>query len=144
MPRKSATKRRQYDPGALAEAARRRGQHRTVRLYLEALDYRQSVRTRRTDPERLEARRDAIDEELASAHGLERVKLIQERMDLEDRLQYEASDDDDVVFEGLQEDFVAVAAEWATRKGLSYSSLRQIGVPAAVLQRAGIARTRSR
>ena len=37
-------------------------------------------------------------------------------------------------------DFVAVAREYATQKRIGYKAWRSVGVPAAVLKRAGIAR----
>jgi len=41
----------------------------------------------------------------------------------------------------LESEFVQIAASYGARQGISYSSWREIGVPAAVLEQAGIART---
>lgn len=144
MPKTAARNQRQYEPGALQEAARKRSQHRTVRLYLSALEYRQNTTGRGLNRERLEGRLARVTEELETATSLERVRLIQEQMDLEASLQYAGDDDGDVLYQELEEDFVDVAREWAERKKITYSSLREAGVPAAVLLRAGIPRTRRR
>jgi hypothetical protein len=42
----------------------------------------------------------------------------------------------------LEKDFVKVARAYGSRKGISYTAWRSVGVSAGVLQRAGIARTR--
>ncbi len=41
----------------------------------------------------------------------------------------------------LENGFEKVAKGYAERKGITYSAFRQIGVPAAVLKKAGISRT---
>jgi hypothetical protein len=80
-----------------------------------------------------------IDTDLETATSVKRVLLIQRRMDLEDRLASGGKDGYDN-FEEAQLAFIKVAAAWAERKGLSYATLRQVGVPAGVLQAAGIRR----
>lgn len=45
-------------------------------------------------------------------------------------------------FADLEEAFIAVAADWAERKRISYAALREVGVPARVLREAGVPRTR--
>lgn len=42
--------------------------------------------------------------------------------------------------DGLEKDFIANAAPYAARKGLSYAAFREVGVPPAVLSKAGIKR----
>jgi hypothetical protein len=42
----------------------------------------------------------------------------------------------------LEEAFVAVARSYGERHGISYAAWRELGVPAAVLRRAGIVRDR--
>jgi hypothetical protein len=41
----------------------------------------------------------------------------------------------------LEQAFAEVAASYSDRQGISYASWREVGVPAAVLKRAGIARS---
>ena len=40
----------------------------------------------------------------------------------------------------VEDAFVEVAASYSTRQGISYTSWREVGVPAATLKRAGISR----
>jgi hypothetical protein len=43
----------------------------------------------------------------------------------------------------LERAFVKVARSYSTRRGISYAARRSLGVPASVLARAKVARTRS-
>ena len=44
----------------------------------------------------------------------------------------------------LEEEFIEAVKGYSGRKGISYSAWREIGVPADVLRRAGMAQTRRR
>jgi hypothetical protein len=71
---------------------------------------------------------------------LQRLSLIQKRLDAETRLsEYQ----DPVDIEALETQFVTVAKSYSARKGISYKAWREMGVPASVLSKSGIARTRS-
>lgn len=141
MPRKAAAARR-VSQDALDEAGRRRSQHAVIRRYLEALEWRGAGTTRRrVDPSTLQARVDALNDEIAQASPVTRVKLIQARMDVETELAGLETTEETESFELLEAEFVEHAAEWAERKGISYNALRETGVPARVLKDAGIART---
>lgn len=122
-----------------AALAKGREQGRAVRDYLAALETDRKP-GRRVDPASIEERiakiQSAIDGEPDPA---KRVEHIQRRLDLEQRL-VELQDQPDV--EALERAFVAAAAEYSERKGISYSAWREAGVPAAALKAAGIARTR--
>ena len=48
--------------------------------------------------------------------------------------------DSAVDMEAIEAAFVKVAAAYSDRQGISYSSWREVGVPASVLKRAGISR----
>jgi hypothetical protein len=121
---------------ALAEGRR---QGRDVRDYLNALE-RGKRRGRRLSPEELESRvaglRDRIAEEPDAARRLE---LVQQRLDYEDRL---AAESDEPDMESLEAAFVTAARPYSERKGISWTAWRELGVPAAVLKRAGVPRTR--
>ena len=119
---------------ALAEG---REQGRAVRRYLEALEAHKPKRGRKRTPESVQKRLVAIDEKLAEADALTRLHLVQERMNLETEL---ASSGDSVDMEGLEDDFVAAAAPYGARKGITYGAWRQLGVDPGVLRRAGIKR----
>jgi hypothetical protein len=121
---------------ALAEG---RAQGRAVREYLAALDAGRKP-GRRIDKDAVESRiaeiQSSIDEEPDPA---KRVELIQKRLDQEAKL-IELQDEVDT--EALEEGFVESAAPYSERKGITYAAWREAGVPAAVLKRAGIKRTR--
>jgi hypothetical protein len=120
---------------ALAEG---RSQGRAVRAYLEALEAHKPKRGRKRTPESIAKRLEKIDEELREADQLRRLQLVQEQMDLQNEL---ASLDQKVDLTALEDDFVASAKPYGERKGISYAAWREVGVPAAVLKRAGISRS---
>jgi len=137
-PRKKPTK-----PGlsashkdALAEGRR---QGNAVRRYLVALEHSKPRRGRSTSADALRARLEDLESKLAVADPLQRVHLIQERRNLELRIEgasAEAEAEDDLP--ELEEAFIAVAADYGSRKGIDYATWREAGVSAAVLQKAGI------
>jgi hypothetical protein len=67
------------------------------------------------------------------------LKLVQERRDLLAERDVLASPVD---LAGLEDAFVEIAESYSARQGISYQSWREIGVPAQVLARAGISRSR--
>lgn len=119
---------------ALAEG---RAQGRIVRQYLEALEANKPKRGRKRSPAVMERRLREIPDELATADPLKRVQLIQERMDLQSAL---ATSNQRVDLTSLEEDFVKAAKGYSARKGITYAAWRELGVPAATLKKAGIAR----
>lgn len=121
---------------ALAEG---RVQARMIKAYLEALEERRPGRA--VTPESLKSRLVRIDERLETEDDvLRRLELIQQRINLHEALAkaYAASAIDE-----LEVGFVEYAAAYSERKGITYGAWREIGVPAATLKKAGIARTRS-
>ena len=119
--------------------AKGRAQARAVKEYLAAREV-ESKRGPKQTPDklrdRIETTKAAIAEEDDPAR---RVELIQQRMDDEERLEGLVDQPD---MEALEAQFAEAAAEYSERKGISYSAWRELGVPAAVLKRAGIPRTR--
>lgn len=121
---------------ALAEG---RVQGRAIREYLAALE------TDRKPGRKLD--KDTIDQRIADVQTTidnepdpaKRVELIQKRLDLEAKL---VDLQDEVDLEALEEGFVQAAVPYSERKGITYSAWREAGVPAAVLKRAGVRRTR--
>jgi len=116
-------------------AGRRQGN--AVRRYLVALETNRPRRGRQVSPEALAKRLQDVEKKIDSADALQRVHLIQQRRDLEQRLAAanEQNGDD---LATLEEAFVEVAAEYGSRKGIDYATWREAGVPADVLQRAGV------
>jgi hypothetical protein len=114
-----------------------RSQGLAVRRYLQALEENKPRRGRRPSVEATEKALAEIDQKLASADPLRRLHLIQERKDLQARL---SNAGQSVDLSALEDAFVKGAAEYGSRKGISYESWREVGVPAEVLRRAGISR----
>jgi uncharacterized protein YicC (UPF0701 family) len=119
---------------ALAEG---REQGRAVRRYLEALEAHKPKRGRKRTTESVQKRLAAIDERLADADALTRLHLVQERMNLANEL---ASSDNSVDMQALEDEFVAAAAPYGARKGITYAAWRSMGVDPGVLRRANIKR----
>jgi hypothetical protein len=120
---------------ALAEG---RDQGRAVRRYLEALEANKPKRGRKRSPESMKKRLDTIENEIVGADPLKRLRLVQERLDLQAALEASQSSVD---IDALEKEFVNAAATYSERKGISYSAWRELGVPTSVLERAGITRT---
>lgn len=109
-----------------------------MRRYLEALEANKPRRGRKRSPESVKKRLAAIETEIADADPLKRVHLVQERADLQEALEATESNVD---LAKLEKDFVRSAAPYSQRKGITYSTWREVGVPAAVLEKAGITRS---
>lgn len=119
---------------ALAEG---REQGRAVRRYLEALEAHKPKRGRKRTPESVQKRLAVIEERLADADALTRLHLMQERMNLTNEL---ASSGESVDMQAIEDEFVAAAAPYGSRKGITYAAWRAMGVDPAVLRRANIKR----
>lgn len=121
---------------ALAEG---RAQGRSVKQYLDALEENKPKRGRKRTPESIKKRLATIEDQLASASSLKRLNLLQERSDLSEELERETSEDK-VDLSELEAEFVKVAKDYGERKGIAYSTWREMGVPAPTLKQAGITR----
>ena len=115
-----------------------RARGRAVRNYLEALESHRPKRGRRRTPEAMRERIDAIDNELGEANPMQRLHLTQERIDLVAKI--EAADTTTDI-SALEDEFVDVASAYAESNGISYAAWRAVGVPAAILKRAGVSRS---
>lgn len=122
-----------------AALAKGRAQARAVKQYLRARET-ESKRGPKLTPEKLRGRIEDLKQSIEEEDDpTRRLELIQQRMDDEERLSGIEETPD---MEQLETDFVDVAKEYSDRKGISYSAWRELGVPAAVLKRAGVPRTR--
>ena len=121
-----------------AALAQGRSEARTVRAYLDALATKKprGAATAATLQQRLDRLTEQIE---AEQNSLKRLQLIQQRFDVEDKLKVMG---DSVDYEALEAGFVAAAASYSERKGISYSAWREAGVAPTVLKSAGIRRTR--
>ena len=114
-----------------------RAEGRAVRDYLEALRSSKPKRGRKRTPDSIKQRLAEIEQELGESTAIVELQLVQERRDLTAELESMGSGVD---ISELEDGFVAVAKSYADRKGISYGSWRDVGVPAATLKRAGITR----
>jgi hypothetical protein len=120
--------------------ARGRLEARSIKAYLNALDARRPGRP--VTKESLEQRLGRINNKLeAEDDPLKRLDLMQSKGDIEQTL---ASVDKGSNLEELATGFVTHAKSYSERKGISYSTWRQFGVPADLLRQAGIPETRRR
>lgn len=123
-----------------AALAKGREEGRKVREYLEALEANKPRRGRRQTPESIRKRLDVIEQKITDADPLNRVQLIQERMDLQKKLD---ANNNSVDLPKLEKAFISSARGYSERKGISYAAWRELGVPPNVLQQAGISRAAS-
>jgi len=112
-----------------------------VRRYLEALSANKGKRGRKRTPDSITRRIKAIDAELSSANALDALLLRQERKDLDAEL---ARLTNKVDLKALEKSFIASAAAYGSRKGITYATWREVGVEPSVLAKAGIKRQNAR
>jgi len=122
-----------------ASLAQGRQEGRVVRNYLEALEAHAPKRGRRRTADTVETRLAAIEDELAVADPMRRLKLVQERRDLTAERETLGEPQE---LAALEDAFVEIAASYSERHGITYQSWREVGVPSAALGRAGISRSR--
>lgn len=120
-----------------AALAKGRDQGSRVRTYLEALKANQPKRGRKRTPDSIKKQLSAIEIELPDASPAKELDLLQRRRDLQRELE-NFSDGTDLA--DLESQFVDVAAEYGSRKGIEYATWREFGVSAATLKKAGIGR----
>lgn len=130
-------KKRVVTDGHKAAMAEGRTQSRAIAAYLEALETHRPKRGRKRTAESVERRLTAIDNDLQMANPIKRLSLIQERLDL---LQEQRNMAGAIDISGFEADFVAAAKPYSERKRISYAAWRELGVPPAILKRAGISR----
>ena len=113
---------------------------RSIKAYLNALDARRPGRP--VTKESLEQRLARVNAKLeAESDSLKRLDLMQSKADIEQAL---GSADQGSNIEELTKGFISHAKSYSERKGISYTTWRQFGVPAEVLRKAGIPETRRR
>ncbi len=140
--RKAATKRRgprKMTTTHKAALARGREMSTIVDRYLSVVNVPKK-RGRRVSPAVLRKRLTAAEATRKSSTGVAKVLAAQEVRDLRTRLAETSGDGTNA--KTLEASFVKVARQFSVNRGISYAAWRDAGVPAAVLQRAGIARTR--
>jgi hypothetical protein len=122
-----------------AALAAGRDEGRAIRRYLEAMEANKPRRGRKRTRQSIEKQLSETLDRLTTAAALDRVQLLQRRLDLEQELAL-MSGADETDLPQIQADFVAAAKSYSDRKGLSYAAWREAGVDARVLKQAGISR----
>jgi hypothetical protein len=116
-----------------ADRGVRRAETNAVAAYLTALRAPKVPARSRAN---LEQRRAQVEQWISEERSpIREVELIQQRLDIDAQL---AQIDQAARLPELEEAFVKVAASWAKRSGISAAALREVGVPASVLRRAGL------
>lgn len=134
-----AEKRRQRRSDAGPIKGDARAEARAVSRYLEALAAHKPKRGRRKSSDSIQRQINEIAKRIEASTPLRRLTLVQKQMDLRkelESLQSESRLDD------FEPGFVEAAPGYGTRKGISYSAWRELGVSVRVLQKAGIGRGR--
>ena len=122
---------------ALAEG---RTMSATVDRYLSAVNTPKR-RGRKVSKAALVQRLSDARQKAKSATGVDRVLAAQEVRDLQARIaSMNAASGTDV--KGLESEFVKIAKRFGENRGIGYGAWRDAGVPAVVLKKAGVARTR--
>ena len=137
--KKAARRRSAMSDDHKAALAEGREQGRAVRRYLEALDQNRPKRGRKRTRETVERRLAVVGAAIDEAGPVDRLHLIQERLDLEAELG--AMEGSGMDMGALEDAFVDAAAAYGSRRGISYSAWRSAGVTSAVLRGAGITRS---
>jgi hypothetical protein len=110
----------------------------TVDRYLAAVNTPQR-RGRKVSKATLEQRLADARVQSKTAVGVDRVLAAQAVRDLQGKL---AQVDSGVDIKSLEASFVKIAKKFSENRGIGYGAWRDAGVPAQVLKRAGITRTR--
>jgi hypothetical protein len=139
--KKAASSRVVSDSHKAAMAAGREAA-RAVNAYLSALESLRPKRGRRVTKEDLERRLTAAREQTEQASGAARLLAIQAVEDIEAAIRALSTSANQNLSD-LEKAFAKSAKAYGESKGISYSTWRKAGVPADLLKKAGIARTRS-
>jgi hypothetical protein len=118
-----------------AALAQGRVEGRVIRTYLDVLEANRPKRGRKRTIESIARRLIAIRKETLVADTVTKLRLTQERMDLERELKIKKANAD---IGKLESQFVKVARAYSTRNGITYTAWREVGVSAQTLKRAGI------
>ncbi len=115
------------------ERGERRAERAAVAAYVAGL---RAPKVPARSPATLEKRRAQIEQWIAEERSpIREVELRQRRLDIDRQL---AQIDQAARLPELEEAFVRVAASWARRSDVTAAALREVGVPASVLKRAGL------
>jgi len=112
-----------------------------VRAYLDHLKApRRRTRTKAQLTERIEALTGLLE---TGTDSLDRLRLIQQRVDLIAELSRAPEVSAEEAENALEAAFAAAAGAYSEQHRISYSAWREFGVPASLLARTNVARTRT-
>lgn len=136
----SSTRKGGLKPGSMSATHKAaleagRNQSRAVRAYLEALEQNAPRRGPKRTLEKVRRELAEVANEMVNADTLRRLELVQKRIDLQTEV---AKLENSVDMAALEAQFVAVAKDYGSRKGISSEAWRAMGVTARVLKAAGI------
>ena len=137
--KKSSRRRATMTSAHKAALAAGRDEGRAIRRYLEALEANKPRRGRKRTRESVEKQLTETLDRLTKASALDRVQLLQRRLDLEQELEAMSAGGETDMGE-LEASFVEVAKSYSQRKGLTYAAWREAGVDPHVLKQADITR----
>ncbi len=145
MPRKAAVKKASAAKKSMSDTHKAalavgRDEGRAVRRYLEALEAHKPRPGRRRTADGVQRQLDETLLSLTHSAPLDRVHLLQRRLDLEEELGQLARQGGTDMSE-LESAFVDALPGYSERKHLSYAAWREAGVPARVLRAAGVRRS---
>jgi hypothetical protein len=123
-----------------AKVAAGRDESDTIRRYLEALQSTGGLAHSRT-VETVQRELQGVRWQIVIAEPDERAALAQERIDLEAELEA-LSNIDKVDLAALEQGFIACAATYSAREGITHAAWRSVGIEPKVLTKAGIATTK--
>lgn len=119
----------------ISEAHRQR---EVISAYLDAVGAPKR-RGRRISTEELRDRLSSAEQEMQEATGVDRLKVAQSIIDLQERItEQEQAELTQQLLGEMEKRFIEVAADYAERHKISRQAWREVGVPAKVLKDAGI------
>lgn len=130
---------RQVSDSQKKAMAKGRANSRIVKDYLEALSRNRPRRGRKRTPDGIRKRLDLIANEIDDATQLAKLDMIQERINLEAKLNQLLAVED---ITDKQKAFVSVAKEYSESRSITWAAWREMGVPAEVLDEAGLTRSK--
>lgn len=115
--------------------AKGRVEGQLIRKYLELLDKTRPRRGRQRTIDSISRRLTKIEWEMVDADPISKIRLIQERIDLNAELATKKSVENQ---QKLEEQFIKVALRYSAQHHISYAAWREFGVDPDVLSRAKI------
>ena len=114
-----------------------RKENKIVEAYLIEVE-RKAGQPKGKSPQQLRQELTSLSTLLKTVEGIEKLEILQQRENLyaEMRMAEEGA------LDSMEAAFIEVANSYGERKGISYSTWREFGVPKGILEQAGIKRTR--